>query len=97
VSETAPFIDQLIARDNVRPLLVDINSIVRVTVTIDWDMLDPKWHYAAMDGNGAVYVFTHEPVKVTQGWQKLMGDALMIAPPYTRRWAETLQSRDDGR
>lgn len=94
---TQSFNDLLIASDRVRPLLDDRNSIVRVTFTIDWGMVSPKFHFAAMDDNGSVFVYTHEPIKTARGWQKLMGDAAMIAPPYTRRWAETLQGRNDER
>jgi len=92
---TVPFTAQLIARDNVRPLLDDVTAIVRVTFTVDWSMLATKWAFAAMDQSGAVYVYTDKPIKITSGWQMLTGEALLIHPPYTRRWAETLKRRDD--
>lgn len=91
------FNDLLVRADAVRPLLDDLSAVVHVTFTIDWSMLAPKWLYAAMDQSGAVYVYTDKPIRVTNGWQMLTGEALLIHPPYTRRWAETLQGRHDER
>lgn len=72
------------------------------SLDILWELIEDEWKWAAMDGNGRVFIYTEKPKsKPTPGrWVSSGGDysryPLKISKPDVKYWAKTLTERPQG-
>lgn len=70
------------------------------SLDIPWDLIKDKWRWAAMDGDGEIFLYTEMPSPATYGWVCPKGYYfnchLKISKPDTKYWRRTLTERPKG-
>jgi hypothetical protein len=77
---------------------------VKSALEIPWEVLDPKWKWAAMDQSGRIMVYTNKPFQGTNIWNYTEGahfvltDIFRLAGQDTSLidWKNSLTQRPEG-
>lgn len=71
--------------------------MIKNELSINWNLIDPKYKFAAMDENGEIYLYTSEPYIFYNYWDSK--DPLKFFKIFmcddTSNWKQSLTTRFD--
>ena len=76
-------------------------NIVKTPPSVDWSVIKPEYQWLAVDECGAIWVYTHKPIKHDAIWSSTWGEGCCVSSLVSTNrgevsWEDSLVKRPDG-